>query len=249
MDFFDANAFIGRPMRAIPGAVASWEELLGEMDAAGVGEALVWHIAQQQYHPAEGNRLLCEAAGDSSRLWKCWTVLPPQTGEVPPDTLFEEMKSRRVVALRIFPNENRYIANRQVFGALMDEISDRRIPLLLSIEPGIGWPPVYALLKDYPKLTCILCDIGIWGQDRNTWPLLEGYPNVHIETSMLSIEASGIEAAVRRFGSERLVFGSGFPLRYLEAPMLDLVRSEIPDEDKRKIASGNLKRLIAEVEL
>ena len=80
--------------------------------------------------------------------------------------------------------------------------------------------------------------------DRYTYPLLKAYPNVHVETSMLSIEDGGVEEMVKRFGAARLVFGTGFPKRYAEAAMLQLTHADIGDADRQAIAADNMLRLI-----
>ena len=234
-------------MRKSADAAGSADELLRLLDKAGIGRALIWHIAQAEVSPPEGNQRLSEIIAGSDRLWGCWTLLPPQTGELKEQELFARMAESRIVALRAFPESQNYFLNRTVFGPFLDEVAARRIPLLLSPEQGASWLTIYGVLRDYPDLTCILCDIGIWGQDRRTWPLLEQYPRVHVETSLVSLEAGGLEAAVRRFGAERFVFGSALPRRYAEGPLLDLLHADIAETDKRKIAAGNLERLIAEV--
>jgi uncharacterized protein len=128
-------------------------------------------------------------------------------------------------------------------------VCERRVPLLLSLENGVTWPLVYQLLEAYPSLTCVLCDIGIWGVDRYTWPLLESFPNVYLETSLVALEDGGMEATVARYGAERLLFGSGFPVRYHESAILQLLHADISDEDKQKIASTNLERVLGQVAL
>jgi predicted TIM-barrel fold metal-dependent hydrolase len=159
------------------------------------------------------------------------------------------MKRGHVVALRAFPDLHRFFLSRLVFGRWLEEIAERRIPLLLSLEKGISWQATYQLLEAYPVLTCVLCDIGIWGVDRYTWPLLENYPNVYVETSLLALEDGGMEATVARYGAERLLFGSGFPERYPESAILQLLHADISESDRQKIASGNLKRVLAQVRI
>ncbi len=61
MRFFDCNAFFGLPARRPVAPVASPDELLAEMDRAGVDRALVWHIAQHDVAPQTGNEMLAEA--------------------------------------------------------------------------------------------------------------------------------------------------------------------------------------------
>lgn len=247
-DLFDANAFFGGPTLASTPWV-SWGDLIERMDRVGIARALVWHVAQRDCAPQAGNCLLCDALGESDRLCGCWTILPPQTEEVIAPDFFASMKQNGVVALRAFPDPHHYLLNRTVFGAFLDEVAERRVPVLLSLSHGASWESIYGILGDYPTLTCIVCDVGTWNQDRHLWPLLENYPNVYAETSMVSVQAGGADALVRRYGATRLVFGTGFPERYPEAAVLDLLNLDISDAEKQAIASGNLSRIMSEVML
>ena len=243
---FDANVYLGQPIQALFEPAPTARALLKQMDASGIDRAIVWHVAQRDYSAADGNALVARAIKGESRLLGCWTILPPQTGEVSAKDFFARMRKQRIVALRCFPNAHNYLLNAVVFGDFLEEVTRRHIPLLLSMgDKGSHWPGVYALLKDYPELTCILCDIGIWSVNRYTWPLLQNYPNVHLETSLLSLEAGGVEATVEKYGAGRLIFGTGFPERYAESAVLQLMHSAIAEADKRKIAAGNMEQLIA----
>lgn len=246
---FDANVFLGRPTNSIHDSCSTPQELLARMDRFPVERALVWHVIQHDCCPVEGNRLLAEEIKGCDRLQGCWTILPPQTGETIGTDFFERMKRDGIVALRAFPSTHRYVLGRTAFGDFLAEITERRIPLLLSTARGISWPEIYRLLEDFPLLTCIICDIGTWGANRYTWPLLEKYPRVYVETSMLSLADGDTEATVGKYGSERLVFGTGFPERYPEAAILQLIHAEISDEDKSNIAWANLERLLGQIQL
>ena len=244
LDFFDVNVFIGRPMRAIYRPAPDVATLLTEMKKSGISRALAWHIASQDCSPEDGNRLISEAIAESNSLFGCWAILPPVTGEIVDDHFLDNMRRNRIAALCAFPGQGRFLLNRTAFGKFLDEVSERKIALLVSLDRGVTWQMINGLMNDYPKLTCVICDIGIWGMDRQTWPLLDTYPNVCIETSLLSLQAGGVEETVKRFGAERLLFGTGFPMRYPEAAMLQLTHADIPDSDKSKIASGNLDALV-----
>ena len=253
LELFDTNLYLGRPTRSVFQPAANVAELLAALDHSDIKQALVWHVAQRDGAPVSGNEMLNAALSsatpmEAQRLWGCWTILPPQTDEILCDGFFERMKRHRVVALRAFPDLHRYILTRLVFGRWLDEVTERRIPLFLSLEKGTSWPAAYQLLEQYPRLTCVLCDIGIWGVDRYTWPLLENYPNLYVETSLLALEDGGLEATVARFGADRLLFGSDFPERYPESVILQLLHADIADGDKQKIAAGNFKRLLSESE-
>lgn len=250
LTFFDANLCFGRPIRAVYQPAETVADLQRVMTQTGIAKGLVWHVAQRDYAASDGNRLLAKAIAGRKNLFGCWAILPPQTGEVITPDFFRRMKQNRMMALRAFPDHHKYLLNRVVFGKFLDEVSERRIPLLLSLEKaGGGWPAIYDFLAEFPNLTCILCDIGVWNSDRYTWPLLKTYPNVFLETSLLALEDAGIEETVARYGAERLVFGSNFPERYPEGTMLAIRHADIPAADKRKIASENLEGILKRVQL
>jgi len=83
------------------------------------------------------------------------------------------------------------------------------------------------------------------------WPLLERYPNLHMDISGPYLNAGMVDEAVRAVGSQRLLFGTDGPygLRtgegYSFEPMKAWTeRLEIPDKEKEDIFAGNLLRLL-----
>ena len=249
--FFDCNVRIGRPSALPPLADTvrmdhTAEQLLAEMDRAGIERALVWHVAQRDYDAVEGNRLVAEAIAPHPRLAGCWSILPPQTGEGGKiDAFFAAAGKAGVRALRAMPKEHRFLLRREAIGTILERMVAGRVPLILSME-NIEWDAVYDLLAGEPELTVILTETGCWGTDRYFRPLLERYPNVAVELSSYIMDG-GIEAIVEEYGARRLVFGTDFPLGYHGAPMLMVAHAEIPLEAKEAIASGNLERMMAGV--
>lgn len=250
LTFFDANLCFGRPIRAVYQPAETAADLQSVMARSGIARGLVWHVAQHDYAAAEGNQLLARSIAGRKNLFGGWIILPPQTGEVITPDFFRRMKKHRICALRAFPARHKHLLNRVVFGKFLDEVAERHIPLMLSVEKeGGNWSAIYQFLTEFPSLTCILCDLGIWNSDRFTWPLLENYPNVFLETSLLSLEDGGVEGTVERYGAARLLFGSNFPERYLEAATLAIRHADIAAADKCLIASTNLEKLIQQVRL
>ncbi len=249
LHFFDCNAFFGLPMKGSLAPVQLAEGLLAEMERAHVERALVWHIAQHDASPQVGNQLLAGAIQPHPGLLGCWTILPNQAREFPPPAIFfEQMKAARITALRVFPTMHHFLLNAVSMGPWLDPVVDRHIPLLISVKRGAGWPEVYSILAEFPKLVCVICDHGCWGMDRLFRPLLEHYPNVYIDTAQYMLDG-GLEALVADYGPGRILFGSGFPESYFGGMMLAIKHARIPAEAKLDIASRNLDRLLAEVQL
>ena len=246
--FHDANCFIGLPTHRIESPLADGDALLREMDRVGIDRALVWHVAQRDYAAPVGNELLTQAiAGHGDRLSGCWSILPPQTGEMPTgDGLFAEMAGANVRALRAWPKQHRYLLREEVFGELFEQMTARRVPLLLSVPDAVSWEGVYDLLASVPELTVVLCDVGVWGQDRLFRPLMQRYPNVYLELSKY-YQDGGIASFVSAFGHGRLLYGSGMPLR--DYSMMFAVRHAAGEQAAAAIAGGNLAGLLEGVRI
>ncbi len=247
MRFYDCNAWVGTPANGTLFSPPTAGSLVAAMDEAGVEKALVWHIAQHDYDPLEGNDLLSRAIAGHERLVGVWTMLPTQCGEI---GSAEEWTGRLieagVQAVRMFPERNRYLPRPEVIGDLLSVLADRRVPLLLSLRRGATWAMAYDLLEAFPALTVVLCDLDVWPADRFFRPLLDRYERVHIETSTYLADA-GIEAFVERYGAGRMLFGSGFPECYPGGAMLRVRHAEIGEAGRAAIAAGNIERLLSEV--
>lgn len=251
-DFFDCNVWLGQPMNLPSGHFGptdfSAASLRRALDRAGIGGALVWHIAQHDGYPLTGNELVCRAIAGVEGLTPVWTILPTQTGEVGAEAFFEAAGRAGVKAFRAFPGPNRYPMRAQVVGDLLERMTAARAPLMLSVPGDVSWDALYDLMRDFPELTVIVTSMGAWGSDRLFRPLLDEYPNVYVETSGHIVDG-GIEEFVERYGPARLLFGSGFPQAHFGSCMLMLGHAEISPADRRAIAGGNVRRLIGEVRL
>jgi len=249
LTFFDCNAFIGRPVTGILRPAPTAGDLLAEMDRNGIDRALVWHIAQHDYAPTVGNRMLAEQIAPHDRLVGCWTLLPMCLPEFPkPVDLVAQMKDARIRGLRVFPESHRYLLRREVFGSMFDVMVERRIPLILSMARGTSWQAAYDLLAEVRDLVCIVSDHGCWGADRWFRPLLDHYEHVYIDLSDYLLDG-GIEALSADYGTSRLLYGSGFPAQYPGGMMMAIRHAEIDPADRQAIAAGNLDRLLGEVRL
>lgn len=249
MNFFDCNAFIGRPAhRDIYPPVAGAADLLAEMDFCGVERSLIWHIAQMEASAPTGNALLAESIKGQPRLQGCWAILPNQAREFPPfDVFLEQMRQAQVTALRTFPLNHHFTLNRLSLASWLEPAEAHRIPVFISVRWGASWDMVYTLLAECPDLVCVICDHGCWGEDRHFRPLIERYPNVYIDTALYMLDG-GIEAFVADYGPERMLFGSGFPTGYLGGMMLAIQHAQISTAAREAIAGKNLERILAEVQ-
>jgi len=224
------------------------EELLAELIFCGIDSAIVSHNTMTDVDPDYGNRaILAETSKAPNRLFPTWTVLPPITEpHYAPERLFPAMKAQGVRLLRAYPERNRYQLNGVAMGELLGEMAAARIPLYLS--PSEGWQGIYNVLQEFPDLTVILHNYGLWSHARLTYPLFRAYRNFYMETGDMQT-AGEIKDICGKFGSERLLFGSDYPSNGIGGPLATLLGSGIAQADIDNIAWKNAERLLGEVSL
>lgn len=245
MQIFDCNCAYGLSGRPPYRYARDAAELLAEMDWCGIDRALVYHAGMRFDSPRVWNPQLAEDLRGHERLAVSWAILPEQTGEFPPAAEVPAwLAAHGVRALRAFPDEHRYVLNRRTFGPLLDVLAARRIPLFVKLNiVDIGH-----LLAECPELIVVAMNVGPHSLERYVRPLLDAFPTLCLETSHY-MSAGLIEEHVARYGSGRLLFGSGFPDVAGGAALMRLLGADIDDAAKAAIAGGNMVRLLEEVRL
>ena len=245
--YSDCCVEIGFPQTGLLKPCPTAAELQAEMDWVGIESALVHHTLMRDQSPVVGNAVLAAEIAGHPRLMGTWAILPPQTNELPPSpVLFKKMAAANVRVFWAFPEEHRYILDRLVFGSLLDEVAERRIPLF--IKRSVGWPVFYNLLAQYPSLTVVAAAHGPWGEDRYFRPLLEHFANFYLDISRYELDC-GIRNLVTKYGPKRLLMGSNYPYAPMGGPRLMLAHGDIDVVARKAIASGNLHRLLRKVDL
>lgn len=237
---FDAYTFAGICRMPPIRPALTPKDLLDEMDRCGVDEAMVFNNRFEGSDPSVSNPDAGAFCAASPRLHPVWHIAPPQT-DFPVPAFLEGMRAAGVRLLAATPDAHRYLLNGLTFGPLFDALIEKRIPLY--VEPN--WERLTALLKDFPKLTLIVTQVGPWGLDRYFRPLLDRYAGVHLETSAFELDG-GLPILVDRYGPERFLFGSGYHHHAMGGPSLMLRNLDIPAAAKARIGHGNLERLLAD---
>lgn len=247
MIFFDANCRIGNACDA-PGASAA--ELIREMDRYGVDRALVRHSGI-----ADGalcsNRYLTEMlrADTSGRLTGVWCILPDACDEQPePEEFFRQMAAAKIGALTLDPFAHRYVPCRLTLKKIMAAAAARKVPVLLNSFAG-KFTELYRFVEEFPDNTLIYAEnVGKWGSDRNLRPLLENFPEFYMDIAGYWVP-EGIRDLAEKYGTDRILFGSGFPRYNQGCGMLQLKHCGLPDEAVSAIAGKNLQNLLGRAQL
>ncbi|MGQ9609326.1 MAG: amidohydrolase family protein [bacterium] len=246
LSFFDSNCVIGKRSIRRSGhrneaEFYSVDDLLTEMDHAGIDSALVYHSLAKEYDPMTGNMMLMDEIKGYERLHPCWVVMPSETREIPePAELINDMLSRNVRAVRIFPSDHLFSLSDWCSGDLLRELEKHKIVIIIEIDQ-IGWEGLYGLASRFPEMPIIIANLN-YRVNRFLYPILERCRNVYLEISGYQIHR-GLEAICSRFGANRLIFGTRMPY-FTPGSALTMVNYLLADDTvKEMIASGNLSRL------
>lgn len=248
MIFFDCNIIYGAggPERIYP-PVPDVEDLLRNMDAAGVSKALVRSNEQIFSAVPAANARVAQDVRNTDSLYGVWAILPEQTHEIPgPDEILPRMRENRIAAWFFRPDQHNFIFHVRTLRHWFDLAQANRIPILVEFSAQLETRYLLDVLEVYPELTVIISSSTIWPCDRIFRPYLHEFPNTYLELSDY-ITDGGVEDLVAECGSERILFGSRFNERHFGGVMLMLKHAMIPEADKAQIASLNMERLIGGV--
>ncbi|MCC7355889.1 MAG: amidohydrolase family protein [Anaerolineae bacterium] len=245
LPFFDCNVAVGRGAQR----ELTLPALRMQMERHGIREALVYHLMARESEPAAGNRVLCELLAGSNDLHPCWITLPHHTGEFPPpDALLAQMRDFGVRAVRLFPalSDHYYSLEEWVCDDLFAALEAARVPVLLDFEQT-DWPTLHRIGATYPRLPLVVLRFH-YRVDRNLYPLLARCPGIRLEVSWYQ-QFRALEETAKRFGAERLLFGSALPECEPGGIVARVEEAELSMAEQRLIAGDNLRHLLAEVRL
>lgn len=247
IEFLDSNVFIGPERVLFRDRIFKTDDIVERLKECGINEACVFHSTSVENTPAYGNMRLIDEIRDLPGFYPVWAILPFTTGELgSPEEFFERAKQYEVKGVLLYSSSHSFINSEWLCGEMYQMLERKRIPVFTRIGTDFSWSELHDLLSAHPNLLVILRDVG-YRSDRILYRLLDRFRNLYVETGRYLVFRA-IEDIVRRFGAERLIFGSGAPRLSPGAATTPVLLSDISVEEKRMIAGDNLRRLISEVD-
>ncbi len=245
---FDCDAVIGRPRAPLPNVEPGVEDLLAEMARLGVSKALVRHRACSEVGPETGNELVLAQTAGRDELAPVWMLTPDsflEPGGAQAGT--GRMLDSGVAAAWMHPAGQDYVLEPWCCRRVLTALAERRVPLIVEWENVTG-RQLHEVLAAFPRLPLVLLRSPRMGRNRTLYALLEEHENLHVAVTPTYSVYRGIEDLCGRFGPSRFLFGTGYPEVEGGAAVCMLSYAQISEQDRLAIASGNLERLLREVE-
>lgn len=245
--FIDASCRLGRP--AAPGVDMPWktEEILELMDRCRIEKAMAYHIVAKDGEVADGNGLLMEEIQKSDRLLPQWCVLPATFDEfLHADDLHAAMKKNGVTSLRIAPKSYAHSPRAYAMAELMGLAAECRVPVFFDYGEAPG-DAMYELCSAYPDVKFVVTNTA-YSLNRFLGPVLDACDNLYVGTGNYVVH-NGLQLFCRYYSADRLIFNTNLPVGSAAAAVSLVCYANISEEEKEKIACGNIERLLSEVRL
>jgi len=158
------------------------------------------------------------------------------------------------VALRLFPNYHGYRLPDPQAAELLRIAESRGLPVMISVrvqdERLHHWlvrvEPVSCLditwvLRMFPEVRVVLCDVSPDEVDQLRGDIV-AHAHASVDTSA-RMPQFYVEELVAQLASERVVYGTGMPLKYPECALRQLQDAHLAKDERRKILCGNACRV------
>jgi len=215
------------------------DDLLAVLDQYRISDCVAYH-STTVWSPNRGNEIMKGIAEKSAgRIKACYNLEPNLGSAVAPeaDQLLYKLREEKPAAVRLEPASKRFRVDDFYCGELLEVLNELGMPVLFEADhiPGFDYLPTLA--KTYPKIKFVILRHG-FNESRYIIPLIRKLNNIYFDTSIM-IDTGLIEEIVNKYGSEKLLFGSGLPF-FVPAGAISLViYSRIKDSDKENIFYRN----------
>ncbi len=253
----DVNAYLGHwPFRRLRHNDA--EGLLALMDRAEIERAWVSSASAIFYKNAQaGNEELAEqVSGREDRLVPFAVINPAYVDwEHDLQVCVEQLGAR---GLRLYPHYHDYALSDPCCNELIAAAAEKdlvvSIPLrqidqrqrhwLLEI-PDVALPELEALVERHPDARFVFVNGAGFTGSRLGQPDSDLPDNYALGISrMRATMGNEVGALVENLGADRVVLGTGMPLKYPEPALLKVEVLDAPEEAKQAILGGNAERML-----
>lgn len=233
----DANTTIGaHPDHRLNMSI---ERLISEMDTHKIAGSLAQSTLGIYDSFERGNSAIIEAARGNNRLVPVASIDPLKYfGAV------DDMRKICSLGFRIFrfsPYEQGWAIESAAFTQVLKQLGECRIPFIIDASDS-GTPSAVARVASGYTAPVIIGSISLETFSESLAVMADN-PNIMIETHELHIPGA-LEMIAQRVGADRIVLGSGAPLRSIASALSYITNSDLSEEDKQKALAGNIRRVL-----
>ena len=226
-------------------------KLFRHLNSEGISWALISSIDAVLYpDPDLYNKILFKQLKPYHRLLPVPVLNPSLTGWQ--ERLNDYIGSRKVKAVKIFPNYHHFSLSAQFVEDLMTELTRGKVPLFIQMRledarnryllmkiPVVETKSVIGLSKRFPKVPIVcLCPYL-----HEAVSLVNEAPNIYVDIAFTET-LNTISSLLGRIPVQRILFGSHTPFCYTRSAIMKVKSAKISPREEALITFGNLQNLV-----
>ena len=215
-------------------------ELTTSMNKAGVDLAAVMSLRAIHADPRKGNEWLFSAAAEDHRIIPIGVVVP-RTSYLDAASLVSYCAEKGAAALAFFMTSLSVDLGSLSFRRILAEVAKGRLPMVVCGLQSAGAPTQVAELTRGLGWSVLLTGLSYYMLDE-LLAVLDEHDHVYTDTSW-QVTPGCIDLLVQHAGPDRVLFGSGAPIRSIQPALNMILDSDIEPATKQKILAGNALRL------
>jgi uncharacterized protein len=225
---------------------AGADELVRAADKAGIDRMMVTEGAALSYDMEAGNEALRgEIAKYPDRLLAYYTVPSAHYGPRAAEELERYVNDYGFRGLKIYSVPPLQLIDDYYMIPVLEKAAELRIPVLAHSTGA----ECESLCGQVPELILVNAHMGCCPQANGDWHrsvvAAKRCPNLYLDTASSSFDNGTIEFAVSEIGAERILYGSDLPLLDPSLQIAKVTESDIGQDEKDLILSGNVNRILA----
>jgi len=240
MRVLDAHNHIGRRI----GWERSVEDLIKEMDVAGIDVAVVFPIALAG---KIDNDYVADAVKKHPDRLVGFATVDPQFGDTAVEELIRCVTKLGLKGLKLHPDGSCYpIDDHSITDPIFDVCAKYKMPIISHAQgDNIRTMPLQfeEMAKTFPEVTIMLAHMGCWRLTYQAIRVAKRNDNLFLETAG-NVDVSSIRDAVKEAGADKVIMGSDTPFGDFEVS-LKIMEKAIPKTEERKLVmGGNLEKIL-----
>lgn len=235
---FDGNVRLGG-QSATSSLYVDTNHLVEITNDFNLGKLLIYHKHAVEQSAVEGNRRLLEVTADCPKFIPQFVINP---FEEDLEWIRSRIKMNQVKSVRLFPKKHRYPFSMWAIDNILDWASNRNISIWIPIDE-VELDKLYTIGSNYPNIWFVLTEVH-YTNFIETITILRNLPNMMLLLSHFDV-GDGITKLVDEFGSDKLIYGSGYPDLAMGPYYYYLKNSDLNHCALNSILHENLEKLLA----
>lgn len=139
-----------------------------------------------------------------------------------------------------------YPDNNKMLDKVIDEIEKYNVPILTHTGTApLSLPQQWAdVAKKHPKVKFVFAHIGYLDYGYGCVDCVKDLENVFVDTSG-QVEVQILEKALNVLGSERIIFGSDWPYKFVKSEICKFDVLNLTEKQKNDIFDNNMRKLFS----